>query len=160
MRTFLPDAVIQSLARRDQDNFPDFLFAHEIRFGGHEPCTWQPGVCKSSALPLMVLQAWRFKKQILIDAQTFIERLGKMTAHQNKSLRDAAELALEAVLAQVMPLQSYIITHMLVSGNNAILSLFLEDPPEMHSNTQASGCHRVESCYRLVDEHAPVSSVR
>ena len=30
----------------------------------------------------------------------------------------------------------------------------------MSSNIWASGCHRVESCYRLVDEHALVSSVR
>lgn len=48
-----------------------------------------------------VLQAWRFKVQILADALGLVEKLGKMTTHQNKSLRDAAELALEAVLAQV-----------------------------------------------------------
>ena len=72
---------------------------------------------RAQHLKLIVLQAWRFKKQILADAQTLIERLGKMTTHQNKSFRDAAELALEAVLAQVMPLQTYIIPHMLISVN-------------------------------------------
>ncbi|KAK9839902.1 hypothetical protein WJX74_000152 [Apatococcus lobatus] len=54
-----------------------------------------------SSLHLLDLQAWRFKKQILADAQGLTERLGKMTMHQNQSLRDAAGLALEAVLAQV-----------------------------------------------------------
>ena len=37
----------------------------------------------------------------MADAQALIDRLGCMTTHQNKSLRDAAEMALESVLAQV-----------------------------------------------------------
>ena len=49
----------------------------------------------------ILLQAWRFVTQIMADAQALIDRLGCMTTHQNKSLRDAAEMALESVLAQV-----------------------------------------------------------
>ncbi|KAK9867398.1 hypothetical protein WJX84_001490 [Apatococcus fuscideae] len=54
-----------------------------------------------ASLHLLQTQAWRFVTQIMADAQALIDRLGCMTTHQNKLLRDAAEMALESVLAQV-----------------------------------------------------------